>query len=102
MKYRTTLASFILLASVLVTSEAIFASGNGSNMMARVRTVPKETKDQKEKKKIEQRAVTVKELTTSTASLITPKNLSEMQQARTCSQNCCDPAEKILAHNLAR
>lgn len=102
MKYRALLSGFCLMAVVLITSETILASGNHNNTVARVRTVPKETKDQKEKKKTEQKAVTSKQLTTSTASLITPMNYGEKIPVRPCSQSLSNVAESVLAQNAPK
>ena len=63
----------------------------------RVRTVPKDAKEQKEQKKDEPTAITPKQLTTSTASLISSKESKSDFTVRNCSQSKNDPCDKLLA-----
>jgi hypothetical protein len=102
MNYRSLFAILMLIAAVIFTSETLIASGNKGASYARVRTVPKETKDQKERKKTEQKAASTKELTTSTASLVSPVNSGSQLEAKACTFSYCDPAEKIFAQGLAK
>src|SRR5258706_11506740 len=91
MKFRALLLATTLLAGVMTLDQTASAAS------FRVRTVPKESKDQKEKKKDEPKAATPKQLTTSTASLISPKVSSSDFTAKNCSQSKQDPCDKLLA-----
>lgn len=91
MKLRAFLLATCFLAGVLASEQSVTAAS------FRVRTVPKESKDQKEKKKDEPKAATPKQLTTSTASLVSPKSSSTDFTAKNCSQSKKDPCDKLLA-----
>jgi len=90
MKLRALLLASSLIAVMIVSDQSVSASSN------RVRTVPKESKDQKEKKS-EPKASAPKQLTTSTASLMSPKVTENNFTARNCSQSKTDPCDKLLA-----
>ena len=90
MKLRAFLLTTFLIAGLTISEQHASAM--------RVRTVPKETKDQKDRKKDEPKAATPKQLTTSTAALISPKGTDVNEFAvRNCSQSKSDPCDKLLA-----
>ena len=91
MKLRAVLLYACLLSGIIAFDQTASASS------FRVRTVPKESKDQKEKKKEEQKVSTSRQLTTSTASLVSPKNSTSDFTVKNCSPSKSDPCDKLLA-----
>ena len=87
----------IMKLSAFLFTACLLTGLTVSNLQAsalRVRTVPR---DQKDKKKDEPKAATPKQLTTSTASLISPVGTFNEFKFRNCSQSNINPCDKLLA-----
>jgi len=87
--------AFLLSACLLTGMIALDQSASASSL--RVRTVPKDSKDQKDKKKDDTKASMPRQLSTSTALLMSPKTTSTDFVAKNCCQSKNDPCDKLLA-----
>ena len=92
----------LLLAFIVSAGSVVMWNETSARSFARVRTVPKESKEEK-KKEDEQKATTTPKLTPSTASIIVPAPSKSSTLTRTCSQsNCAEPDVELIANSTMR